>query len=157
MEHSRLVSPFVMWAFVAAAFGVAWTVLPARYLWHRSYAEGLVAGALLCYWTAMVLSAHRVNRSAAANAMSTQRIVTNGPYALVRHPIFSGDIAAALALLLIAPNVRMIVSCTIAIAVFAVWMELEERVLLARFGETYRTYQQNVPRFIPLHRRRSAA
>jgi protein-S-isoprenylcysteine O-methyltransferase Ste14 len=37
-----------------------------------------------------------------------------------------------------------------------VMLALEERELLGRFGDAYREYQRNVPRFIPRPRRTAA-
>lgn len=154
MERARLVSPFVMWAIIAAGFVVSFGLLPARYLWHRSYAQGLVAGALLVYWVVMGGLAIGRHRRAGTSAANVTTLVTDGPYALVRHPMYSGDLAAALAVMLIAPDIRIIAGATWAIAVLVVWMELEERVLCARFGEQYRAYQRHVPRFMPYRRRK---
>ncbi len=156
MERSTLVSPYVMWTLIAVGITISWIILPARYLWHRTYAEGLVADVLLCYWLVMVLMALRENSAAATSAANVRRLITTGPYALVRHPIYSGDIAAALALMLIAPNVRMIGFAAAAIVIFLTWMGLEERALLGRFGDEYRRYRQRIPRFVPLPRKHPA-
>lgn len=78
-------------------------------------------------------------------------LVTGGPFALARNPIFSATIAAFLGLALMVPN-------TVALAGFlglVVAVELqvrfvEEPYLLKTHGESYAEYAFKVGRFVPL-------
>ena len=77
-------------------------------------------------------------------------LVTAGPFALVRNPIFTGMLPASLGLALLAPNAVAVV----AFLVLVVALELQTRVveepyLLRTHGETYAGYAARVGRFVP--------
>ena len=80
----------------------------------------------------------------------TTELVTAGPFALVRNPIFSAMLPTSLGLALMVPSVVAIAGL---VALF-VALELQVRVveepyLLAKHGETYRDYASRVGRFVP--------
>lgn len=77
-------------------------------------------------------------------------LVTTGPFALVRNPIFSAMFLAFLGLVLLAPNAVALVG----FAVLAVAVELqvrfvEEPYLLRSHGGRYASYASRVGRFAP--------
>ncbi|HYK98017.1 MAG TPA: isoprenylcysteine carboxylmethyltransferase family protein [Candidatus Acidoferrales bacterium] len=78
------------------------------------------------------------------------RLVTAGPYALVRHPMYLGivlfHIGASLALestLLLAATLLYVVPLT------AIRIVAEDKVLAAAFGEAFASYRQRVPTLLP--------
>jgi protein-S-isoprenylcysteine O-methyltransferase Ste14 len=82
-----------------------------------------------------------------------QRLKTDGPYAIVRHPMYLGivlfHVGATLALeslLLLAATLLYVVPLT------AVRISYEERVLREAFGERYAAYQREVAPLLPLVR-----
>jgi protein-S-isoprenylcysteine O-methyltransferase Ste14 len=77
-------------------------------------------------------------------------LVTSGPFALVRNPIFAAMLPTALGLALLAPNVVAV----FAFAALVLALELqtrfvEEPYLLRVQGEPYRAYAGRVGRFLP--------
>jgi protein-S-isoprenylcysteine O-methyltransferase Ste14 len=77
-------------------------------------------------------------------------LVTDGPFAIVRNPIFAALIPTGIGLALLAPN---IVAVAAVVALFAA-LELQTRVveepyLLRTHGETYAAYAGRVGRFVP--------
>ena len=77
-------------------------------------------------------------------------LVTDGPFRLVRNPIFSVMLLTAAGLALMVPNVVALV----AVAALAAGVELtvrlvEEPYLLRTHGTAYRDYASRVGRFIP--------
>jgi protein-S-isoprenylcysteine O-methyltransferase Ste14 len=79
-----------------------------------------------------------------------ERLFTGKGYGLVRHPLYLGC-----SLLLAFHPVQTRNSAATAAAVIAyfyIGTFFEERRLVRQFGETYREYQQRVPRFFPLLR-----
>ena len=75
-------------------------------------------------------------------------LVTRGPYRLVRHPVYLGELAACFGLTLAAPSARnLAVALAFAVAQ-AVRMRLEEQALSARFPE-YADYSKRTPRLVP--------
>jgi len=76
-------------------------------------------------------------------------LVTHGPYRLVRHPIYLGELAAALGLLLARPA-PVTVSIVLAFAVLQYWRTIyEERALSSAFPREYPAYARRVGRLVP--------
>jgi len=77
-------------------------------------------------------------------------LVTNGPFRLVRNPIFSGAALTAIGLALVVPNVLSLAM----LALFAAGLEIqvrfvEEPYLLRVHGDAYRRYAERTGRFLP--------
>jgi protein-S-isoprenylcysteine O-methyltransferase Ste14 len=77
-------------------------------------------------------------------------LVTSGPFAVVRNPIFAAMFPASLGLALLVPNVVALVGLG------ALWLALEIQVrlveepyLLRAHGDAYRQYATRVGRFVP--------
>jgi protein-S-isoprenylcysteine O-methyltransferase Ste14 len=79
-------------------------------------------------------------------------LITSGPYALVRHPIYTGLLVAFLGSAMAHGEWRA--ALALAIAWAALWrkLKLEERWMLERFGDQYVAYQRRVPALIPFTR-----
>lgn len=78
-----------------------------------------------------------------------QALVTDGPFAVVRHPRYMQFLAALAGWALVANYLALY-------GVFALWIPgvwliaaLEERELRERFGTAYEDYARHVPRFLP--------
>jgi protein-S-isoprenylcysteine O-methyltransferase Ste14 len=77
-------------------------------------------------------------------------IVERGPYGLVRHPIYTGLIAAAFAAAAQVGSAQALVGA--ALMSFGFWMKarLEERFLMAELGEaSYAAYRRRTPMLAP--------
>ena len=83
-------------------------------------------------------------------------LVTNGPYALTRNPIYLGNFLLALGAC-VAFNAFMPYTLAAFVALFAFQyhfiIRLEEETLQEKFGPQYTHYRENVPRFLPCLRR----
>lgn len=83
-----------------------------------------------------------------AQLFAGHQLVTTGPYAIVRHPMYVGLTLAAWGALLI-----YFTWTTVYFAVFAPMLAIrafrEEQALAAEFGEQWRKYCKRVPAFIP--------
>jgi protein-S-isoprenylcysteine O-methyltransferase Ste14 len=75
-------------------------------------------------------------------------LVTRGPYRLVRHPVYLGELAACGGLVLAAPTTRNFFVAIVFAVAQAVRMRLEERELEEQFPE-YRRYAAATPRLVP--------
>ncbi len=75
------------------------------------------------------------------------RLVTTGPYAIVRHPLYT----TALIALWCSPILTTgILAFNIAATLYIlIGSELEERKLVAEYGDEYRNYKRRVARLIP--------
>ena len=84
-----------------------------------------------------------------------QRLVQEGPYAWVRHPIYTGNVAAALGLALLFLN-PLLLGLVLLLAVLASYRgRLEDGFLRSpdAFGERYDVYASRTGRFLPRLRR----
>jgi protein-S-isoprenylcysteine O-methyltransferase Ste14 len=76
-------------------------------------------------------------------------LVTNGLFAVVRNPIYSGLGLAAASLALLTPSWWTLLGTVGACSVVAVQARLEEEHLEALHGRAYRDYAARVGRFVP--------
>jgi protein-S-isoprenylcysteine O-methyltransferase Ste14 len=78
-----------------------------------------------------------------------RRLRTSGPYAVTRHPIYTGLVGMLLGTTLLAGIGQWIVLVVAGVIVAEVKIRMEERLLLAVFPEEYARYRQRVPQLIP--------
>lgn len=74
---------------------------------------------------------------------------TTGLYAYVRHPQYVGFIMVMFGFLLQWPTILTLIMFPVLVWMYVRLARQEERDAIAEFGETYRTYMQTVPGFIP--------
>jgi protein-S-isoprenylcysteine O-methyltransferase Ste14 len=67
----------------------------------------------------------------------------------VRHPIYSGLILVTIGFFLFIPTMASVVSCLCIFAYLPIGIYLEEKKLIAAFGENYLRYKKEVPALIP--------
>jgi protein-S-isoprenylcysteine O-methyltransferase Ste14 len=80
----------------------------------------------------------------------TEHLVVLGPYRHVRNPMISGVLSVLLGEGLALGSAAILVAAGIFFAVNAIYIPLvEEPGLTERFGDDYRAYSRNVPRWIP--------
>lgn len=108
----------------------------------------LAFGSVVIFWSAF--RALGANWSLVARVRDDHGLITSGPFAWVRNPIYLAMllmvIAAALAL---GRAPRLIVVIPIFYIGTVIRVVREERLLRAQFGETYDAYAKKVSRLIP--------
>lgn len=157
------------WFYLASSvffFGVAWlgwrqlpwAVSPSAKVWM------LIVGMLLYFpgmgftiWARLALGKNYfVSTGFGAQLFEGHQLVTTGPFAIVRHPMYAGLILASVGALLI-----YFTWTTVYFALFApltlVRARREEQALSAEFGEQWIDYCRQVPMVVPYIRRRSHA
>jgi protein-S-isoprenylcysteine O-methyltransferase Ste14 len=93
--------------------------------------------------------------SVVAGVVDSHALITSGPYAIVRHPIY-----LAMMGLLVATGVAfgtpVGISAAVCLYVLGTLLRIcvEERLLKAKLGDSYYRYAQKVPAFLPLPWRR---
>lgn len=81
---------------------------------------------------------------------SDQPVIRTGPYALVRHPSYTGGIMMHTGMgLALCSWLSLALLTLTALATYIHRVRIEERVLLDTLGEPYRIYMQERKRFIP--------
>lgn len=79
-----------------------------------------------------------------------EELVTVGPYSTMRNPLYFFSILGAVGVGAQVGSIVVALVCgLIASAVFCVVVLQEEKVLIARYGDSFRSYMARVPRFIP--------
>ena len=117
--------------------------------WNAIRVLGLVLGlyaAVILPWAAATLGRFLVPR---AVVFPDHALVVRGPFRLVRHPVYSGDLALWLGATLGTLNVLLLVLWPLYLAGLSAEASAEEELLEAKFGQAYRDYMARVARFVP--------
>ena len=77
------------------------------------------------------------------------RLVTEGPYALIRHPQYVGLALFVVGALVQWPTLPTLLMAPVLLVVYARLARREEAELETRFGDTFRRYRAAVPAFLP--------
>jgi protein-S-isoprenylcysteine O-methyltransferase Ste14 len=108
----------------------------------------LVAGLVLRGWSIMTLGEYFTGAVAVS---ADQRVVTVGPYRVLRHPSYTGLLLALAGLGLTAANWVSFAGVVVLPLAAMLWrIHAEERALLATLGDRYRAYAAQHKRLIPL-------
>jgi protein-S-isoprenylcysteine O-methyltransferase Ste14 len=143
---------------VGAAFWlglIAWMVDPGWMAWSsmslpvwlRSTGVGVIviAGGLL------VWSFRSLGRNLTDTVVTRQKhtLVLHGPYRWIRHPFYDSAALLMAASSLIAANWFLFVMGVVGFCLLIIRTRIEEANLVARFGDSYRTYMERTGRFLP--------
>lgn len=149
MFNRKLVSPVLMWLIVIVGVYVFFKLSPeARVLPKNIFSPFLIIPAGI-YWLYFFVGALRVHKKAAVSAVKIDRIVKEGVYSIVRHPIYSGDIVLAWGIFFYWPYLKILLSAIWLTVVLFFWMKLEEKALEEKFGPEYRNYKNKAPMVVP--------
>lgn len=162
-------NPAVNWArhvpaYIASsawAIYVAWLVVaPMRFVaWDRWFANQglsellgwiaipfLVAGLwLFCYSHTMIGHYWSIR----IRLKEAHRLVTDGPYRLVRHPLYTALFLGYLGTLLALQSWMLTAWFPVFIASYLLFAREEEDVMERGFGEAYRAYRRHTGMFLP--------
>jgi protein-S-isoprenylcysteine O-methyltransferase Ste14 len=84
------------------------------------------------------------NWSARATIKRAHELICSGPYAIVRHPIYFGLMTGVCGTAIALGELRHMAAVPLVLAAFNIKRTNEERLLIAKFGNTYRSYQHAV-------------
>ena len=105
-----------------------------------------LTGALLSAWSRRVLGALF---SVHLGVQAEHRLITRGPYAIVRHPMYLGIIDYIFGSALVFNDAGLLVLTLAFVLFFAVQLRYEEVIFARHFGAEYRRYQERVPPLFP--------
>lgn len=126
-------------------FAPLWT-LPDGLAWVFAAVCG--AGLLVTWWARVKMGSLW---SAAVSLKEGHSVVQSGPYRLVRHPIYTGLIIAALAQAMIIGQAANLTGAVLLTVGFWLKARLEERFLSEGLGgSAYADYRRRTPMLIPL-------
>jgi protein-S-isoprenylcysteine O-methyltransferase Ste14 len=150
-------------------------LLLAAYLLWADHVPGpfldapLYAGAPWQFWAAALVAAAGLgftvwarlhlgrNWSGTVTIKQDHELIQTGPYALARHPIYTGLLVAFVGTACARGEWRGVLAVVIAWA--ALWRKLgvEERWMVEQFGERYEEYRRRVPALLPIGGRKMGA
>jgi protein-S-isoprenylcysteine O-methyltransferase Ste14 len=126
--------------------------------WEHAVPEWRAALAVACFTIAATLSwlavrALGIQWRFDAGLNAEHELVRHGPYAMVRHPIYTSLLVLLCGVgFVIAPWPLFALSIALFVAGTEIRVHVEEQLLGARFGETFEKYKQAVAAYIPLVR-----
>src|SRR5207247_152106 len=121
-------------------------------LWPQTLAVGLIADVITCLGLVIALWARVVlggNWSSNVAFKEQHELIERGPYAYVRHPIYSGVLLMFLGIAIFRGSVTGFV--LLAILFVGLWLKAgqEEKLLTRHFGEAYPQYKKRVKALVP--------
>jgi protein-S-isoprenylcysteine O-methyltransferase Ste14 len=143
---------------------IAWRDLPLPglnlRLWPRPltvYWIGvaiLAAGLVFAVWARVHLGR---NWSGSVTVKEGHELIRSGPYATVRHPIYTGLLAAVLGTVIVSDTVRALIGLALIAAALVVKLSTEEGFMRETFPGQYQRYSAEVPALIPFTKPRRSA
>jgi protein-S-isoprenylcysteine O-methyltransferase Ste14 len=113
----------------------------------------LVGSTVFTIWARLRLG--RMWSSAPDMLQPDHRLRTDGPYAITRHPIYTGLLGMVVGTVLLNGLGSSLAFLVIAAVFLAARIPTEERLMSKTFPDAYRRYRQRVPLLVPgLHLRR---
>ena len=114
------------------------------------WAYGLLGVAVLAAQAWRVWAAGFVGRAARGARPVGQTLVTAGPYAYIRNPMYLGTAVGLLAFAGMSGLWYVVLAVAAVVGVvYTAAVVCEEAFLVASFGEEYRLYREAVPRLLP--------
>ncbi len=104
------------------------------------------AGLLFSVWGRRHLGR---NWSRAVTVKQDHELITSGPYALVRHPIYTGLLTGFLGSAIARGQYRGLLAVLLLFVALWFKLQLEEQWMRAHFGEQYAAYSRRVAALVP--------
>jgi protein-S-isoprenylcysteine O-methyltransferase Ste14 len=145
-DRSWLVAVLALWLIFGHPFGLDWESLRVSSPWIRAPGIVLLASATAFTLWARVALGRMWSASVVAKAGHTLR--TEGPYAVTRHPIYTGIAGMLLGTAMVNDVGSMAAVFVLGVVYVVAKARAEERLLGGVFPE-YEAYRQRVPQLIP--------
>lgn len=113
------------------------------------YYSGLVLaalGAAFAIWARLLLGR---NWSGFVVVKQDHELIRSGPYAIVRHPIYSGFLLVILGAAIVEGEFRAFLGLAIVLIAWHTKARREEQLMIGQFGEQYEDYRRRVKALIP--------
>ncbi len=142
-----MIAAFLLLGFRRFRVGVlAWRFVPAGDATAETGLAMVIAGAAFAAWARLYLGS---NWSGRITIKEDHELVRTGPYAIVRHPIYSGLLLAVLGTAVAIGELGCLLAFALAIAGWGQKWRTEEQFLRERFGAQYESYRKEVKGLIP--------
>jgi protein-S-isoprenylcysteine O-methyltransferase Ste14 len=107
-----------------------------------------VAGVAFAIWARLTLG--RNWSGLIVSVREGQGLVQHGPYAIVRHPIYTGFISALIGTALTIGTLASWLGVAAGVVALLIRAEIEDRMMAAEFGEAHAAYRARTRKLIPL-------
>lgn len=105
-----------------------------------------IVGLIFCIWARFTLGR---NWSAVVTLKGGHELITSGPYAFVRHPIYTGLLTMFVATVIVFGHIAAMIAMPLVFVSFWIKLHHEETLMLNQFPNEYPAYQRRVKRLIP--------
>jgi protein-S-isoprenylcysteine O-methyltransferase Ste14 len=132
------------------------TLVPLRWLYVQLWPVGLwpfwlgaavtIAGLLFAVWARENLGR---NWSRSVTIKQGHELITAGPYAVVRHPIYTGILTGFIGTAVALAQVRGFIALLLFLLAFWIKLRMEEQWMRAQFGDAYATYARRTAVLVP--------
>ncbi|MEA3459771.1 MAG: isoprenylcysteine carboxylmethyltransferase family protein [Chloroflexota bacterium] len=112
------------------------------------YVSVAFGGLLAIVFAVSLVSTHKIGQMR-MQPEDVDKLVTDGPYQAVRHPSFTGLICMNIAYLLFFRTLWLVPFICVFVVLWYLEARHEEKVLIARFGEAYKSYKKSTGMFFP--------
>lgn len=138
-------------AFILLSRDSRWSALNHRFVPQASWVEllGVVltaAGIAFAIWARHHLGRHW---SAEITIREGHQLIASGPYARIRHPIYTGMLLGILGTALVVGKYRGLLALVMVVLGFWMKARTEELFLEREFGDEYRDHKRRTGFFIP--------
>src|SRR5580692_4139675 len=150
---SRILRVFI---FLIAIILLSTTRIPLPWLYLQLWPVGFwpfwlgaaitIVGLLFAVWAREHLGR---NWSRSVTIKQDHQLIVTGPYALVRHPIYTGILTGFLGMTLAVAEIRGIVAFVLVSLVLGAKLRLEEQWMRTQFGAPYEAYSRRTAAVVP--------
>ena len=150
---SRILRAFI---FLIAIVLLSTTRIPLPWLYLELWPTGFwpfwlgaavtIAGLLFAVWAREHLGR---NWSRSVTIKQGHELITTGPYAVVRHPIYTGVLTGLLGTAIALSQVRGFIVFVLFFLAFWIKLRMEEQWMRSQFGEAYATYVRQTAPLVP--------
>ena len=125
---------------------LGWRMIPASPFPRLAGIALTDAGVALAIWARVVLGKQW---SGTVTIKEGHRLIRNGPYSVVRHPIYSGLLLAFLGTALVVGELRAFLAVGVILVIWLIKSRVEERFMTERFGREYEDYRRHTWALVP--------
>jgi protein-S-isoprenylcysteine O-methyltransferase Ste14 len=155
-EHKSKDGYSVITILIMSVLSTITPIIDWAYLPHQS--EPLTAvtiAGFIMLWTGVLLRNYSIkilgkHFTATIQLQTDHRLITSGPYGIIRHPSYLGALLAMMgSAIFLNSLIGVTVSFIAMMIAYTIRIQAEEKVLKSLFGNVYTEYQQKTKKIIP--------
>ena len=108
-----------------------------------------LSGFIIMAWALIILGMNY--QLGGVDPRASDKLVINGPYKFIRHPMYTSALCIALGLACLIQSITCFIAFCIYLVLIILLIPKEEKSLISAYGEPYKQYQQNVRKLVPFY------